>query len=290
MPIQEEPRRLKPTIDTLRKLFAVSGNLCAYTDCPKTLFGPEGRFGAHVCHIESPVKGGPRFNPNMTNEERRAPSNLMLLCYDHHAEIDDVNNLRKFSTRRLREMKDAHEWRFINPASVISASEQFKDWDQTDMLVPPKNLHRFIKQRQYLLKDEEEWRSFIAPIQDAVRRLAKTPFQSRAVFELICEKIAEQIEQDVLPRPEHLNEMVFRTGLRLTHQEVMEYSTILQNYQLAGFEYEDLLPHERYLFVYTVEEYPFFIEVVRFAKAMGIEPSTYFNSLNFSSLDEPEWD
>jgi hypothetical protein len=39
-----------------------------------------GVFIGQLCHIEAAEEGGQRFNERMTNEERRAFENLLLLC------------------------------------------------------------------------------------------------------------------------------------------------------------------------------------------------------------------
>ena len=40
--------------------------------------------------LEGTNEGGERFNPNMTNEQRRSFDNLMLMCYEHHVVTNDV--------------------------------------------------------------------------------------------------------------------------------------------------------------------------------------------------------
>jgi len=71
--------------------------------------GEEGNFIGQLCHIEAAEPGGERFNPRMTNEERRAAPNLMLMCYPHHR---ITNNVERYSVRDLKKMKAAHERRF----------------------------------------------------------------------------------------------------------------------------------------------------------------------------------
>lgn len=59
-----------------------------------------------ICHIEAANPGGQRFNPKSTDEERRSSANLLLLCYRHHKETDDVT---EFDMSALRSMKRQHE-------------------------------------------------------------------------------------------------------------------------------------------------------------------------------------
>jgi hypothetical protein len=48
------------------------------------MMNAEGVFVGQVCHIEAAEKSGQRFNVSMTDEDRRAFANLMLMCYEHH--------------------------------------------------------------------------------------------------------------------------------------------------------------------------------------------------------------
>lgn len=102
---KETPKRLAPTLDTLRVLFAKSGNQCAFTGCIHQLIDEEYSFIAQVCHIHDALPGG-RFVETMSNEERRKPENLILLCYQHHIKTD---NVAAFPPESLVEMKRVHE-------------------------------------------------------------------------------------------------------------------------------------------------------------------------------------
>lgn len=103
--MKETPKRLAPTTETLRALFAKSGNQCAFPDCDHPLIDEDNNFVAQVCHIEDALPGG-RFNEDMNNEERRSYDNLVLFCYKHHIQ---TNNLDKFHVSRLKEIKVLHE-------------------------------------------------------------------------------------------------------------------------------------------------------------------------------------
>lgn len=101
--------RLAPKSEVLRALFALSGNRCAIAGCPHELISEKGIFIAQVCHIEAAEEGGPRYNPHQSDEERRSFENLLLLCYRHHRETDDVN---EFCTERMKQIKKEHEDQF----------------------------------------------------------------------------------------------------------------------------------------------------------------------------------
>jgi hypothetical protein len=52
--------RLKPTEKTLKRLFAASGNVCAFPGCTYKLTYSEHK-DAPVCHIEGAEPGGERY-------------------------------------------------------------------------------------------------------------------------------------------------------------------------------------------------------------------------------------
>ncbi|MCU5643337.1 hypothetical protein AB3U43_00775 (plasmid) [Bacillus cereus] len=107
----EEVQRLKILDPVLRELYIFSGNQCAFPGCPHKIVNEDGTYIAQICHIEAANEGGQRFNPNMTNEDRRALSNLMLLCYEHHKTTD---NTEVYTVKKMQEMKAEHEAKFKN--------------------------------------------------------------------------------------------------------------------------------------------------------------------------------
>lgn len=134
----EIPKRLAPTLTTLRELFLKSGNLCAFPGCQHLVMNADGVFIADLCHIEAAEPGGERFNPNMTNEQRRAFDNLLMMCGQHHRVTDDVT---AYPVATLQRFKADHERRFSDPDRVILAG--LKDWTLADQPTIPTNLRRF---------------------------------------------------------------------------------------------------------------------------------------------------
>lgn len=105
----EAPERLKILQSTIQMLYSRSGNICAYPGCEERFYSIDRdnvQNLSNICHIESANKGGERFNPKQTNEERRHYDNLILLCPNHHKITNDVN---KYTVEVLRDMKLAHE-------------------------------------------------------------------------------------------------------------------------------------------------------------------------------------
>lgn len=97
--------------DKTRKiLWARSGNRCAI--CLRELvevsteIDDEAIIGEE-CHIIAREINGPRGNVPLANDQRDKPANLILLCRNHHKEIDDQPNT--FTVQVLTKIKLAHE-------------------------------------------------------------------------------------------------------------------------------------------------------------------------------------
>jgi hypothetical protein len=115
--------RLAPNTDVLRALFARSGNQCAFPGCTQPLINAKNKFIAQVCHIEAASEGGERYNSNGDSEYRRSYENLLLLCYPHHIETNDVD---EYPVERLLQLKREHEQMFIKSDFKLDEAELYK--------------------------------------------------------------------------------------------------------------------------------------------------------------------
>lgn len=102
--------RLRPKESTIKVLFALSGNKCAFSNCTTELVHERNNLIAQICHIEADKPGGARYNHHSSGEERRSAENLIILCPNHHALID--NDETTYTIELLKEMKRQHE--FLN--------------------------------------------------------------------------------------------------------------------------------------------------------------------------------
>lgn len=92
---------------TVKRLFALSCNRCAYPKCETPIVHPSGTVTGEVCHIRAQSAGGPRFDPIQTDEARHAFENLILLCSVHHRVVDDRPDT--YTVELLTDMKEMHE-------------------------------------------------------------------------------------------------------------------------------------------------------------------------------------
>jgi hypothetical protein len=97
---------MRPTEQTLKKLFALSRNVCAFPRCTRHIVREETVVGK-VCHIKAASPGGPRYDPAQSDEERHGFDNLILLCGEHHDIVDD--DIVTYPVGALTAMKAQHE-------------------------------------------------------------------------------------------------------------------------------------------------------------------------------------
>jgi hypothetical protein len=280
----ETATRLTPAKDTLRELFLKSGNICAFPDCTKLMMNAEGAFIGQICHIEAAEKGGERFNPAMTNEDRRSFENLMLMCYEHHVITDDV---AKFPVETLRKFKAEHEARFASPDRAILAT--LKDWTTVEEPVAPRNLGRANKVLGWGNSAEElagtahllgtyieklsrvpvEVRSFVGKVAERARRLGKSPAVGRSPNGLLvaCSDIenAFKLSEDALVR-------------QVTQLELYGLGRV-DDLDIGGRDVPAVL-------VRDLDGWPFWSEVAQFCASESVPIATFTELLDFSSLDE----
>jgi len=110
-------RQYKPS--TVRRLDTLSGNQCAAPNCDRPLIARDNEsITSKICHIEAASKNGPRYNPNMTDDERRHFNNLVLLCDECHTIIDNKENEKLYPIELLKEWKSSHESIMLNVLST----------------------------------------------------------------------------------------------------------------------------------------------------------------------------
>lgn len=136
--------RKAPPIDTLKRLFALSGNQCAKPGCPTVLMSLDGTLVGEVAHIAAESPGGPRFDPNLSEEHRRGFENLLLLCPTCHTLVD--KDAKKFTKPMLRRWKRDREGRFEAVGDLLQKSylHEITDDAQTVGATHPVSLASYI--------------------------------------------------------------------------------------------------------------------------------------------------
>ncbi|WP_323011063.1 HNH endonuclease signature motif containing protein [Paracoccus sp. (in: a-proteobacteria)] len=97
----------EPTAKTIKRLFAVSGNICAFPGCALPIVDKAGTVTGEICHITARRPGGPRYDHSLSNRDRNGFGNLILLCGHHHTVID--SEYQVYTADVLQDMKSIHE-------------------------------------------------------------------------------------------------------------------------------------------------------------------------------------
>lgn len=96
-----------PRQKTVKRLFAVSKNECAFPSCKNELIAEGGKVVGKICHIKASKEGGPRYDSIQSAEDRHGFENLIIMCPIHHDVID--SDEESYTAKRLKEIKEEHE-------------------------------------------------------------------------------------------------------------------------------------------------------------------------------------
>jgi hypothetical protein len=99
------------TAGTERALYAYAGTTCYFPDCSRPVIvfvNDEPVCDMEIAHICGAKPGSARYDPSMTDEERRHFSNLILLCKPHHKTVDSLHP-DDYPAHLLRQWKTEHE-------------------------------------------------------------------------------------------------------------------------------------------------------------------------------------
>lgn len=269
-----EVERLPMKQSVLKKLFAYSGNLCAMPDCNNALVSKKGTMIGKVAHIHAAKPGGARFDTAMSDEERRAFSNIFIVCGNCHDEIDDKENEGDFPAEMLRKIKEEHESifvkaerKFISRYSDCTQSNDPKFPTHLQLLADVLDLPELVR-----AKDELEGiRSFI-------EKLAETPYSER--------DFALQIAQRMLRKGvEELPVEDVVSAFEMTPHALKETMRVLEHHQIGDIDDKwgdgtwivQLWPRDP-------DGNPWF-ELIEFCKVQKLDPMEIIRSLDFSVYD-----
>lgn len=286
---KEKPKRLTPKPEVLRELYLLSGNNCAVPDCKSVIIDRAGVVVGHVCHIEAAMPDGARFNEHQTNEQRRALSNLMLMCAGHHAQIDSKQHEPNWPVPRLQKMKEDHEKKFKGLDNSLQQAFQNGYVDTTDSLAPT-SAHSFaeferllpdckvrpaeaVKRRKQIAayvdkmgKVPDEERNFMAGV---IRRALK--------LDSHCETVCVHVE-DI--------KGVFKIG----HGRIKSLGDALARYGVGCVDFYPLRNEDRdapHVMVSNPADVILWADIFEFCTKCGCDLDDFVLRLKFGLLDQP---
>jgi len=251
----------KPISEAVKKkLFALSGNQCAFPKCTERVYNLEDEvLLGELCHINAVNPSGARYEFDLPEEEINSFENILLLCPNHHTIVD--KNETKYNIAVLHAMKVDHEKKFYNNASKfeillmegegVIEVERLEELEAIDASVKtkPKEEHPLPPKKDYL-----PTKDYITRFVTSVRDSNEFSFESKTLLETIEEEnrltvlgvagsgksvelahaayVNSQVESDLYPVKIRLN--------TLTNQPIED---------LLLLEYPELnnIPHERLL-------------------------------------------
>lgn len=114
------------TPTTVRLLAQRAGYMCAKPDCKQLTVGPSDDRKSGVtmvgvaAHITAAAEGGPRYDDDLSSEERASEANGVWMCQTHGKLIDDTAS--RHTVAELKRWKKQHEeWVFARVAGAGSA-------------------------------------------------------------------------------------------------------------------------------------------------------------------------
>lgn len=118
--------------DTKRQLAWSVGNVCSI--CGHATHGPNEDFSGSInngvaAHITAAASGGPRYDPNMTEAERKSFNNGIWVCPTHGSLIDKVHlafSVSDLQSYKLRAMQ-AQKSKLFNIIQNIVVNHQSRD-------------------------------------------------------------------------------------------------------------------------------------------------------------------
>lgn len=98
-----------PTEATVKYLYAHAFR-CAYEGCRRPLYRVDEQTGirtlnSRVSHINARSENGPRWDAKQSSDENRSEQNLILMCVEHAATIDDPLTVSAYPGETLRAWK-----------------------------------------------------------------------------------------------------------------------------------------------------------------------------------------
>ncbi|WDN55869.1 hypothetical protein [Streptomyces clavuligerus] len=271
-----EKNRKGPVTGVVRRLWAFSGNTCAWGDppCSTRLVTDEGAWVGKIAHIIGAEPGSARHEAwdGQDVEQLRDFDNLMLLCGEHHDEIDSSTTRHNYPVDYLRAVKQRHEAKYRYTVDAIEA--EFHDTVNSSRVRPATTMRRFFawedagqdpSDEQYVLDLVNRFAGRVGGLTRMARQvLALVVHEETTDLELVMRRFsADRAELLSVVRELQKAEMVY------LHDD--EYDEDRGQLSLLGGALEDL--HEMW------------DELRGFCRDEGVDLKEILVDLDFSHLD-----
>lgn len=268
-----DPERRNPTPQTIKKLFAYSGNVCACPGCKNELVDEGGTMLGKIAHVHAAKPGGARFDPGMDDERRRAFENLLVVCGPCHDKVDDMARQDEFPAAVLLEWKERHESRFRKAESQFI--DLYRDLTAEAEPTYPLTLHALADALgKGSLRDSEE---HVASIGEFIGKLRCLPLPTRTFAFRLTQRLMTRGKKNLLAQD-------VAGAFGITFKELEEHSDLLTDHELGGV---DTWGDGKYFVELRDREWggnPF-EEMIKFCEATGVKIERMLYQLDFALYD-----
>ena len=281
----QKPKRLTPKPEVLRELYLLSGNQCAMTGCKNVIIDDKGTVIGQVCHIEAAMPDGPRFNPNQTNEQRREISNLVLICANHHLQIDSKKHEANWPVAKVKRLKAEHEAKFKAIPDSLQQRFNCQFEDITDALEPTEadnfgKLERVLPDCK-LKQDDKPKRA--KQVRSFLTKMAKVP-QVERDFMLSIIKRAIKLGERAYEASVHVDDV--KSALSIGDYKIKQLGAALERFGVGcvtevGMDRGD----EWHVVVYNPSDYLRWFDISEFCSKAGHSLDEFVIHLKFGLLD-----
>jgi hypothetical protein len=249
------------------------------------MMNEEGLFIGNVCHIEAAEEGGERFNTHMTNEERRAASNLMLMCYEHHTVTNDIE---RYTVEVLRGYKQDHETRFSRPDRAIL--ETLTDWTRLDEPTIVSNLKRMNAVLQWGVEDDD-LKEQASSLNAYIGKLQRVPVDVRRFVGAVAMRMCRVEDTSAVSLSGLAGDRILASDLRgalqLRDSAIAERANELDAYGLGCLD--EMFLGERFqpaVRIYQIDGWSFWLDLARFCGRAPENMDVFVTDLDFHRLDD----
>lgn len=180
---EEDPKRLSAGTSVARELWLLSGNECAWPGCTTRLLNENDDWIGEIAHICGVKKKSARYDVDMTNEERRAYENLLILCPTHHEQVDSKNGSSIHTVADLKRIKQEHEDRFRRVLTDLAEKQdEYVDLTQSATVIPCRTLAGLVPGL-----GPEETAASVKTVNRLAKELSRVTLAARGLFSNVVE-------------------------------------------------------------------------------------------------------
>jgi hypothetical protein len=277
--------RLTPKPEVLRELYLLSGNNCAMPGCKNVIIDRAGVVVGHICHIEAAMPDGARFNPDQTNEERRALSNLVLICAGHHAQIDSEKHEKKWTLAAVRKIKADHEKKFKGLDDSLQQAFQSSFVDSTDALSPTNaesfaELERLVPHAK-VRSDKKPERK--AETDDFLKKMSLVPDEERQFMVTLIRRAVKLNASSVSVDVDDV-----RSAFKIGYTKIKKIGEALDRYRVGSVDEVGTRDGNKYhVMIQDPSDHLTWFEINEFCDVSGHDLGDFVVRLKFGLLDGP---